>query len=448
MMRNHLKRAIALFSLSLLLTALDAYAQAGSTRPRRVRPRSTTQTETKPATSAPEPLLDVQPTNSPTQPNRRRNNAPQTNTDEPLLTPTNSTPVSSKTSSPASSPAAPSGTTDTSHAFSLLQQKQYAAALKEAKQLLANNPNDSEAWKIAGFAELNLKQYDAAASDLQKALDLQRAARQEDPFTVDALGHAYFLSEKFERALPFLITTTTRPNSKPEAVTLFYRGVAEYRTGKAADAERTFNIVIKDNPKDAPALFYLGQIAYERKDLDASIALLNRATLADARSSSAWGLLTLAYLQRAGAAAASNAQQKADADYLNAVRAGESLTRLRTDSEATMLFAQALLGAQQFPRAATVLERAAAAADAPASVLYLLGVAQSRAKNFPKAISALERAAAKTPDDVNIYRELGYAYEIQKQYAKALAAYEKGAALAPNEPDLKESAERVRPYAK
>jgi Flp pilus assembly protein TadD len=223
--------------------------------------------------------------------------------------------------------------------------------------------------------------------------------------------------------------------------------VAEYNTGKLTDAERTFNGIIKDNPKDAPALFYLGQIAYERKDLDGAIALLNRATLSDARSVPAWSLLTLSYLQRAGMAAAS-APQKSDADYLNAVRAGESLTRIRSDAEATMLFAQALIGAKQFARAATVLERAAAAPDAPASTLYLLGVAQSRATNFPKAISALERAAAKTPDDANIYRELGYAYEIQKQYAKALTAYEKGAALAPNEPDFKESAERVRPYAK
>jgi len=78
----------------------------------------------------------------------------------------------------------------------------------------------------------------------------------------------------------------------------------------------------------------------------------------------------------------------------------------------------------------------------------LLGVAQSRAQNFPKAIAALESAAKKTPDDVNVYRELGYAYEVTKQYAKALAAYQKGSSLAPSDPDLKESIERVKPFAK
>jgi Flp pilus assembly protein TadD len=77
-----------------------------------------------------------------------------------------------------------------------------------------------------------------------------------------------------------------------------------------------------------------------------------------------------------------------------------------------------------------------------------LGVAHSRAANFPKAIAALDAAAKKSPDDVNIYRELGYAHEVTKQYAKALAAYQRGAALAPNDPDLKESIERVKPFAK
>jgi hypothetical protein len=49
---------------------------------------------------------------------------------------------------------------------------------------------------------------------------------------------------------------------------------------------------------------------------------------------------------------------------------------------------------------------------------------------------------------VNVYRELGYAFEVTKQFAKALAAYQKGAALAPSDPDLKDSIERVKPFAK
>jgi tetratricopeptide (TPR) repeat protein len=440
MTRNHLPRGLALFASLLLLSALTASAQSGSTRPRRATSRTQKTATTNETNKSSDSLLDVEPANSGAASSRRRNTAPapDATSDAPLLNPVASTPV-------ATAGGTVTATSDTSHAFSLLQQKQYAAALKEARQITESNPNDSEGWKIAGFAELNLKQYAEAAADLQKALDLQRTNRQEDPFTLDALAHAYFLSDKFDRALPLLAAATTRQTPKAEAITVYYKGVAEYRTGKAADAERTFDKIVKDNPKDAGALYFLGQIAFERNDFDSAIAALNRATLADARSAAAWNLLTVAYLQRASAA---TAPEKASADYLSAIRAGEGLTRVRTDAEANMLFAQALIGAQQFPRAATVLERVATGANAPAPALYLLGVAQSRAKNFPKAIAALERAAAKTPEDANIYRELGYAYEISKQYAKALAAYEKGASLAPNDADFKASADRVRPYAK
>lgn len=439
MIRNQLQRKLVLLASLLIFSALSVHAQSGSTRPRRVTRQTAARTETTPKTDT---LLDVEPANagsSTTSSRRKSAGQPAPDPETPLLSPVASTPVAP---APGTNTTA---TADTSKAFALLKQKQYEAALREAREITSTNPNDSEGWKIAGFAEMNLKQYEEASNDLQKALDLQRIAKQEDPFTVDALATAYYLSEKFDRALPLLVTATTRQNVKPEAITIYYRGVAEYRTGKTAEAERTFNAIVKDNPKDAGALYFLGQLAFERNDYDAAIAALNRATLADTRSVSAWNLLTLAYLQRAAAAAS---PEKADADYLSAVRAGEGLTRVRTDAQANLLFAQALISAKQFPRAATVLERVAAAQDAPASAFYLLGVAQSRANNFPKAISALERAASKTPEDANIYRELGYAYEISKQYAKALSAYERGASLAPTDADFKASAERVRPYAK
>ena len=133
---------------------------------------------------------------------------------------------------------------------------------------------------------------------------------------------------------------------------------------------------------------------------------------------------------------------------MSAIRAGETLARLRPDEGSAALLAQALIRAQQYARAATTLEPFATKPDTKATTLYLLGVSHTQTKNYPKAILALERAAAKSPADVNIYRMLGYDYEVSKQYAKALNAYERGLQLVPNDPELKESAERVRPFAK
>ncbi len=416
MMSKYLQRALSLVSI-LFIFAVFGQAQSGSTRPRR----------------APTP-----------QPTPRTGSTSGTQGNEPLLNPT---PATTTGTSGTTAPVTPTTTAQsgTARAYALLQQKQYEAAAREAKQLAANDPSNSEAWKIAGFAELNLKQYVEAASDLQRALDLQRAANQEDANTVDALGKAYARTEEFARALPLLVTATTRTGARPDPEMLYYRGLAEHRTGKVDEAIRSFNAAVKANPKDSASLFYLGRIFYERSELAASITALNRATTADARFAPAWALLTTAYLRRAQQAQEGAA---ADADYLSAVRAGESLTRVRTDADAMMLFAQALIGAKQFARAAIALERVTTGDDAKAGALYLLGVSHSRAKNFPKAIIALERAAKATPDDANIYRELGIAHEFSKQYAKALAAYERGAQLAPGETDFKENADRVRPFAK
>jgi tetratricopeptide (TPR) repeat protein len=406
---------------AILLLAV-AVIQAQTTRPRRTNKQTTATTRTP----ADDPLLRPEPTPSPT--------ARRTSSNDSLL---DVQPVR-----PVANTVAPA---DTKHAYLLLEQKQFAAAAKEAKDLATQHPNDPEAWKIAGFAELNLKQYTDAVSDLEKAVDLQRKSKQDDPNTESALGQAYVLAEKYQEALPLLTAAINRDPSKPDATMIYYRGISEYKTGKTADAEKSFNQVIKLNPKDSLSLFYLAQIALSKNDLDGAIANLNRVTVNDARMVGAWTLLTSAYLRRA---ASSTDQAKADADYLSAVRAGEGLIKLRTDAEAVTLFGQALIGSKQYARAASALERATAAPDASGVTFYLLGVAHSRATNFPKAIAALETAAKKTPDDVNVYRELGYAYEVTKQYAKALAAYEKGLALAPNDPDLKEAVERVKPFAK
>ena len=423
MSRSIIIRQFLSVSALFVLTSLVLSAQ--TTRPRRTGKQTQKTTASVEKTPA-DPLLRPEPAPSPS--------ARKTSPNDPLLTVQPVAPVAN-TVAPA----------DTQHAYALLEQKQFAAAAREAKDLAGLHPNDPEAWKIAGFAELNLKQYADAAKDLEKAVQLQRQTKQTDPNTESALGQAYVLSEDYQQALPYLVAATDRAGAQQDATMIYYRGIAEYKTGKVADAEKSFNTAVKLNPKDSVALFYLGQIALAKNDLDGAIASLNRATLNDTRLVGAWTLLTSAYLRRA---ATSSDQAKADADYLNAVRAGEGLIKVKTDAEAVTLFGQALIGSKQYTRAAAALERASAGADATGVTFYLLGVAQSRATNFPKAISALETAAKKSPDDVNVYRELGYAYEVTKQYAKALAAYQRGSTLAPGDSDFKDSIERVKPFAK
>ena len=395
---------VSLTAALVLLGASLASAQSGATRPRRVTP--------------------VQPAND------ASNTAATTAR-------TTAQPAAGATQSGAAGPS-------TAHAFSLFQQKQFDAALKEARQVASADPKNSEAWKLAGFAEIGLKRFTEAAEDLQRALDLQRADSKPDPHTEDALAQAYFFAGKYEQALPLLQASTTRKDAKPDAATLSYRGIAEMNLKKTADAERTFNEVLRLDPKNKPALLYLGQLAFARSDYTTAINMLNRATLADPTYAQAWELLTQAYLLRARGAQG----PAADADFLAAVRASDSLAKLRNDEQTAALQGQALFFAKQYERAAAALERAAASPKAQDAIFFLLGYSYFQTKNYPKAIPALERAAQKTPDNADIYRLLGFSYETTKQYAKALAAYERGQQLLPADAYFKESADRVRPFAK
>ncbi|HEY9403197.1 MAG TPA: tetratricopeptide repeat protein, partial [Pyrinomonadaceae bacterium] len=222
MIKSFFRRGVVPVALLLTLSAATA-AQSGATRPRRVDPSTN---------AAPPPTTAARP----------MPNAPQART--------------------ATQPAA-SATGDTARAYSLLQQKQYEAAAREARAAAAADPKNSEAWKIAGFAEFYLNQFKEAAVDLQRALDLQRAAKEEDAPTVDALAQSLVRSDEFERALPLLAIATSRTGAAPDATLLYYRGLAEYRTGKQADAERSFNAAVKADPKNSASLFYLGRLAYE-----------------------------------------------------------------------------------------------------------------------------------------------------------------------------------------
>jgi tetratricopeptide (TPR) repeat protein len=391
---KRLTNSLAAASAALLLCSAFAAAQSGATRPRRVTP--------------------VQPTGE-----------------------------AASTATPAAG-ASRAAVGSATHALSLLEQKQFDAALAEARQLSTADPKNSEAWKIAGYAEFYLKRYNEAATDLERALELRSAEGQKDTKIEDALANAYFFAEKYEQALPLLVAATTRAGAKPDADTLYYRAITEMNLKRTADAERSFGEVLKVDPKNKFALLYLGQLAFGRQDYATAVNMLNRATLADPTFAQGWELLTQAYMYRGRSATGA----AADADFLSAVRASDSLARVRNDARSALLQGQALVFAKQFPKAVAALERATASPQAPDDAFYLLGYAQVQSKNFPKAITALETAATKTPQNAEVYRLLGFSYESSQQYAKALAAYEKGLQLAPTDTYFKESADRVRPYAK
>jgi hypothetical protein len=163
MMRTKISFTVAAVVFMLLLVGAPSRAQSGATRPRRVIP--------------------VQPTPTPAE-NR-------------VAT---STPAGTRTTGTAAATTggtSPAGQGTTQRAFALLQQKQYDAAIKEAKQIAAADPKNAEAWKIAGFAELELKQYEEAAAALERAA----TKSTDNPEIFRELGYVYENLKQYAKAL-------------------------------------------------------------------------------------------------------------------------------------------------------------------------------------------------------------------------------------------------------
>ena len=149
MVVKYFQRIVAVSGLVLFLISV---AGAQSSRPRRTTPQ-------------PDSLLLPQPTPTPVS---RKTNTPLL--DVQPVKPVGDAPVTPGTD-----------TGDTTHAYALFQQGQYAAAAKEAKQLAATDPKNAEAWKLAGFSESALKQYDKASEDLQGLLTFSELLNRKIP---------------------------------------------------------------------------------------------------------------------------------------------------------------------------------------------------------------------------------------------------------------------------
>jgi tetratricopeptide (TPR) repeat protein len=170
-------------SASAHIFAGTALIQAQSTRPRRTNKQSSTQTTT--TTPANDPLLRPEPH---AVADRAANQFKRL--------------VARRAAGSTSRKHGRSA--DTKHAYLAARAETVCGRGEGGQGADGSHPNDPEAWKIAGFAELNLKQYTEAVNDLEKAVELQRRAKQDDPNTESALGQAYVLSEKYQEALPLL----------------------------------------------------------------------------------------------------------------------------------------------------------------------------------------------------------------------------------------------------
>jgi tetratricopeptide (TPR) repeat protein len=157
-----------------------------------------------------------------------------------------------------------------------LAARKYAAAATLAHEARADRPDDLRLARLEASALRQAGKADQGIAVLQDIL--QR--HEDDPAAYMALAQGYSDANRGAQAIKTLQDAQTRFPDEP--LVTFELGAVLDKQKKFADAEAAFRQLITKDPKNAPALNYLGYMLADRGErLDESVSLLQRALTVD-----------------------------------------------------------------------------------------------------------------------------------------------------------------------
>lgn len=294
----------------------------------------------------------------------------------------------------------------------------YADAQADYEKYLAQRPNDAAAHFDLGYVFTAQKEKDKAVAEYRKAVQL-------DPKMTDAqlnLGLS-LLSDDPKDAIEPLQNVTTLNSSFERGH--FLLGVAEERSGNAAEAEKEYNAAIKLNPNDADAHDALARMylaAGKAADAEGEFrkVLRLRPNDQDNDREAELGL------------AESLLQQKKNADAVDTLTT--YLNANPNDAKARFMQASVLADLGKNDEALAALDRAAK--DRPETVgdLKLRSAIYYRKRDFAQAVAVLQKAEPMAPSDASIHASLGHALLETKDYPNAARELNQALRLDPSSP--------------
>lgn len=301
------------------------------------------------------------------------------------------------------------------------QKNDFATAVKEFQQVTKTNPDFAGGYYMLGLAQNQLGQISQALGNLRHAVKLDG----KNPQYRTALGQVLLRAKQYDDAYKVLkaVDPATLKTRERTFYTLLFSGAAT-KTNHLQDAVRVLQARIRHSSRDARLYQALG-VAYATVGNDAKAAVafekayqLHPHDLQLGRSA--------AYSYIGAGRRTRNPQQKI-AYYTKAARIGEKLARSRATFEYQLLAGESWLGAKQFNRALTWLDKAHAQKPQNALVRFYRGQCYSSTGRFDQALTELRRAVQLGPDSRlrrQIYNQLGYVYAKQKRFDKAVSAYQ------------------------
>ena len=168
-------------------------------------------------------------------------------------------------------------------AVGYFEQGKTEVALDELKQVIATDPNFSDAYNLRGLIYMRL-------NDLRQADESFRRAVQINPRDSNALhNHGWLQCQmgRYEESIRTFEQAMVNPLYADRSKTLMALGVCQARAGKSADAERTLARAYELDAANPITGYNLANLLYRRGDFQRAqfyIRRLNNSELANAES--------------------------------------------------------------------------------------------------------------------------------------------------------------------
>jgi tetratricopeptide (TPR) repeat protein len=286
----------------------------------------------------------------------------------------------------------------------LFNEAKYSAAEICYREAIAAAPQDSKAHSDLGFS-LRAQGRAAEASDAAK-LALQIEAGNAD---------AHFLLASLAQSRGELNDAETHFRQSLKYAPDFESCYLEFcrfllQQGRADDAFELLNQGIESNPARVNLHYYLGNLAFEKKQLDAAVASFEAALALDPSNSAVLSNLGVVYLQQG------KFEQAADA-FQGALHFAPGVADLHNN----LGEAQQNLG--NYPAAIACFEQAAALAPNMIEAHLNLGTALRLCLEFERAIDSFGHAVKIDPQHVGAQFQLGEALQAAQRLEEAADCY-------------------------
>ncbi len=297
------------------------------------------------------------------------------------------------------------------------QKHDYKTALKEFQAAAASTPDYAGAHYMLGLTQQRLGDSNAAMASFQNANRLDPANAQF------AMAYASVLLDKnraedASRVLDAVKTDGLKGTQK--AAVLTAKAQAAYAMGNNSSAVDLARQATQADPKFADAWATLGTVYSNSGKQEDAFDAYRKAW--DAKPDK------LAYGRSAVAAGITAAQLAGSAQrhnlYVQVVTVATRLADAKANPDTSLMASEALLGAGDYARAATYLQRTGMDT---ALISYYRGQIAIGQKKAPDAEKDLRTALTKRPDANlrrQIYTSLGYVLDLQRKYVDAAQAYQ------------------------